>query len=74
VENMKKKIFIEGMKCGNCANHVKEALNSVEGITSIEINLSDKYAVIDVTIEINDVVIKSAINSEKYKVVNIETV
>lgn len=71
---MKKKVFVEGMKCNNCANHVKEALLGVEGITSTEVNLSDKYALIETNVEVNEETIKRAVNSEKYKVVGIEKV
>lgn len=71
---MKKRIFIEGMKCGNCANHVKEALNSIEGITNIDVHLSDKYAVIEANISISDEIIESAVNSERYNVIKVEII
>lgn len=70
---MKKKILVEGMKCANCAKHVKEALINVEGVTSAEVNLSDKYVIVETKAEISEETIKLAINTEKYNVVKIET-
>lgn len=70
---MKKKILVEGMKCGNCAKHVKEALIKIEGVTSAEVNLSDKYIIVETKAEISEETIKLAVNTEKYNVVEIET-
>lgn len=71
---MKKKIFVEGMKCGNCANHVKKALNSIEGIKSAEVYLADKYVVIETDKEVSEEAIKLAVNTEKYNVFGIEEI
>ncbi|WP_055669027.1 heavy-metal-associated domain-containing protein [Desnuesiella massiliensis] len=70
---MKKKILVEGMKCGNCAKHVKEALIKIEGVNSAEVNLSDKYVIVETKAEISEETIKLAVNTEKYNVVGIET-
>ncbi|ARC85435.1 heavy-metal-associated domain protein [Clostridium argentinense CDC 2741] len=70
---MKKKILVEGMKCENCAKHVKEALTNVEGVTNVDINLSDKYVLLDTAADVSDEAIKNAINTEKYNVIEIET-
>jgi len=70
---MRKKILVEGMKCENCAKHVKEALTNVEGVTNVDINLSDKYVLLDTAADVSDEAIKNAINTEKYNVIGIET-
>jgi len=70
---MKKKILVEGMKCENCAKHVKEALTNVEGVTNVDINLSDKYVLLDTAADVSDEAIKNAVNTEKYNVIRIET-
>lgn len=70
---MKKKILVEGMKCENCAKHVKEALINVEGVTNVDIDLSDKYVLLDTVADVSDEAIKNAINTEKYNVIGIET-
>lgn len=69
---MKKKVFVEGMKCENCAKHVKEALSSIKGVISAEINLADKYAVIETISGVSDEAINIAVNNGKYKVTGIE--
>jgi copper chaperone CopZ len=71
---MKKKVLVEGMKCENCVKHVKEALHSVDGVISADVNLSDKYAIIETNKEVSDGAIKTAVNNEKYNVVGIETI
>lgn len=71
---MKKKIVVEGMKCENCAKHVKEAVSSIEGVTSAEVNLSNKSVIAQTSSEVSDEAIELAVNSEKYKIVKIETI
>lgn len=69
---MKKKISIEGMSCGHCVNHVKEALSELKGVTSVEVNLDEKKAVLEASEEVNDEDIKFAIDEAGYEVVKIE--
>ncbi len=71
---MKHKILVEGMKCENCAKHVKEAVSILEGVISAEVNLAEKYVLMETTEEVSEEVIKLAINTEKYKVVEIESI
>ena len=44
--NMKYTLLIEGMMCQHCVAHVQKALEGVAGITSVEVNLKKKNAVI----------------------------
>ncbi|MEG1254262.1 cation transporter [Clostridium sp.] len=67
---MKKKILINGMSCKNCVGHVKTALEGLNGVTSVEVNLEGKYAVVE-TSE-TDAVLKETIEEEGYDVVGIE--
>lgn len=67
---MKKKILIEGMSCKNCVAHVKNALEGLESVTSTEVNLEGKYAVVETTS--NDEELKAVIEEEGYDVVGIE--
>lgn len=69
---MKKKILIEGMSCGHCVNHVKEALSELNGVTSVEVNLDSKSAVIEATEDVKDADIKFAVEDAGYDVVGIE--
>ena len=41
---MKKKILIEGMSCEHCVAHVKDALEGIDGVASVLVNLEGKYA------------------------------
>jgi len=67
---MKKKILIEGMSCEHCVAHVKEALEGLDGVTSVEVNLQGKYATAETNV--SNEVLKDAIEEEGYDVVNIE--
>lgn len=66
---MKKKIMIEGMSCNNCVGHVKHALEGLDGVTSVEVNLAEKYALVETTVE--DSVLKDVIEDQGYDVIEI---
>lgn len=45
----RKRIGIEGMSCGHCVNHVKEALTEdIQGVKVIDVSLENKYATVEV--------------------------
>ena len=67
---MKKKILIEGMSCNHCVGHVKEALEGLDGVSSVQVNLAEKNAVVETTVD--DEKLKEVIEDEGYDVVNIE--
>jgi copper ion binding protein len=69
---MKKKILVEGMSCGHCVSHVKEALSELDGVSSVDVNLAAKTAVIEATTDVNDKDIKFAIEDAGYEVAGIE--
>ena len=69
---MKKKINIEGMSCGHCVAHVKEALEELNDTTVLEVNLEGKNALVDTNIE-NEVLI-SAIDEAGYDVISIDNI
>lgn len=69
---MKKKIIVEGMSCGHCVNHVKTALEELNGVNSVNVDLDSKTAVIEASSEVSDADIKAAIEDAGYEVVNIE--
>jgi copper chaperone len=69
---MKKKILVEGMSCGHCVNHVKEALSELNGVTSVDVNLATKTAVLEASVDVNDEAIKAAIDDAGYEVAGIE--
>ncbi len=67
---MKKKISIEGMSCEHCVAHVKNALEGIDGVSAVEVNLEGKYAIVQT--DVNDEILKEAIEEEGYDVVKIE--
>jgi len=69
---MKKKISIEGMSCQHCVSHVKEALSELNGVTSVDVNLEAKSAVIETSTDVKDEDIKYAVDDAGYEVANIE--
>lgn len=71
---MKKKIFVEGMTCNHCVNHVTEALEELEGVIKAEVSLESKTAVIEMSTEVKDEDIKFAIDDVGYEVAGIEGV
>lgn len=68
---MKKKIIIEGMSCNHCVSHVKEALEALEGVSQVHVNLEGRYATIETKV-VDNVVLKEAIEEEGYDVISIE--
>jgi len=70
---MKKKILIEGMSCGHCVKHVKEALSELNGVSNVDVNLDSKTAILESAADITDEDIKSAVDDAGYDVVAIET-
>ncbi len=40
-------IIVEGMSCGHCEMKVKKAVESVEGVWEVEVNLRDKQVAIE---------------------------
>ena len=69
-QTMKKTIKIEGMMCMHCVKHVDKALNAVEGVTSVSVNLEAKNAVVEG--DVTDEALTAAIVDAGYDVVGIE--
>ena len=69
---MKLKITVEGMMCEHCANAVKSALESVDGIDSVKVDLKKKSVKIKGNDNISDDAVKSAVADAGYTVTSIE--
>lgn len=69
---MTKKVFIEGMTCAHCANHVQEALKEVSGIKSVKVDLKGKVAFIELAQTVEDEKIKAAVADAGYEATKIE--
>lgn len=68
---MKKKIYIDGMSCGHCVSHVKEALLDI-GAIKVKVDLEEKFAIAEFEDETTDSEITEAIEEVGYEVVEIE--
>lgn len=62
---MKTELKIEGMSCGHCVRSVKEALESVSGVRSAEVNLEQKHATVEGDAE--SAALIHAVEEEGYK-------
>ncbi len=67
---MKKTLSIEGMSCGHCVMHVKTALTGVGGVSSAEVDLAKKTAVVEGP-ALDDGALKAAVADAGYEVVAI---
>ncbi len=62
---------IEGMMCQHCVNHVKKALEGLEGVVA-DVNLENKEAKIENTGKATDEMLKNAVEEAGYQVVEIK--
>lgn len=65
-------VKVDGMSCENCAKHVRKALEPLDGIDDVEVNLSNKEAVVKYFGSINEKDVKSAIYDAGYEYKGIE--
>ncbi len=64
---MKKVLSVEGMSCGHCVTHVKEALESVAGVSKAEVDLKKKQAVVEGS-SLDDEAMKAAVADAGYEI------
>ena len=62
-------LAVEGMMCKNCKAHVEKALNGVEGVTSVLVDLESKTAT--VTGNAEDTALTAAVTEAGYEVISI---
>lgn len=71
-KTMKKTLKIEGMMCGHCEMHVKNALETLDGVTNAEVSHKTGTAVITTEKEILDDILKQAVADQGYHVTDIQ--
>lgn len=69
---MLKKIIIKGMSCSHCVNHVRQELSELKDSQKVEVNLEQKYAIVETSS--NDEEIKEKIEDQGYDVISIENI
>ncbi len=57
---------IEGVKCGGCAAVVKEKLNDIEGVETVEVDISKKKLIVVGTVDKD--VLQKALSDTKFKI------
>ena len=68
----KKEIIIEGMHCNHCKMAVEKVLNAIDGIDATQVILEDKKAIIELSKDISNEVIRKAIEEEGFEVKEIK--
>lgn len=71
---MKKQINIEGMSCGHCVKHVENALMELDGVEKVDVSLKDKNAIVELKQEVEDSILKGAVEEAGYEAVAIKKV
>lgn len=68
---MTKTVNIEGMMCAHCEANVKKALEALDGIESAVVSHESGTAVIELSKDVDDDLIKQAIEDKDYKFISI---
>lgn len=68
---MEKVIKIEGMMCGHCTDHVKKALEAIDGVKSVEVSLEEKQAVVSLSANVEDIALENAVTEAGYTVTSV---
>ena len=70
-KSMTKTMQIEGMMCGHCEARVKKALEELSGVESAQVSHEKGTAVVTLSQETADEVLKKAVEDQDYKVISI---
>ena len=69
---MQKTMKIEGMMCPHCEAAVKKALEALEGVESAEVSHEAGTAIVSMSADVADAVLREAVEAKEYKVNGIE--
>lgn len=69
---MTKTMKIEGMMCGHCEARVKKKLEAIEGVESAAVSHTEGTAVLTLTKNVDNSVLKAAVDAQGYPVLGIE--
>jgi len=68
---MEKTIVIEGMTCSHCEGHVTKELESICGVTSVEVSADNGTAVVELAHEVEEAKLKAAVKEAGYEFVEV---
>lgn len=63
---------IKGMMCSHCENHVKKALEELNGVERAEVSAESGTAVVTLTSDIPDDTLRAAVESQDYEVIEVK--
>ncbi len=66
IKTMKKTLFITGMMCPHCEARVKKTLEALDGVTEADVSHEKGTAVITLSKDVSDEVLKKAIDDQGY--------
>ncbi|MBE6030951.1 MAG: heavy metal translocating P-type ATPase [Clostridiales bacterium] len=71
-ETMEKTMKIEGMMCMHCEKRVKKTLEAIEGVEEAVVSFEAGTAVVKLSADVENEVLKSAVEAEDYPVTDIQ--
>ncbi len=69
---MTKTMKIEGMMCGHCEARVKKCLEGIEGVASADVSHESGTAVVTLSGEVSNELLKNTVEAQDYKVLAID--
>ena len=70
--NMEKVMEIKGMMCGHCEARVKKVLEAIDGVDEAVVSHEKGTAIVKLSTQVDDKVLKKAVEDQDYKVVGIQ--
>ena len=70
-KNMEKTLNIEGMMCGHCEARVKKALEALAQVDEAVVSHESGTAVVKLNVDVDNAVLKEAVEAQDYKVTGI---
>lgn len=71
-DTMTKTMKIEGMMCGHCEARVKKCLEALDGVAEAAVSHEAGTAVVTLTADVADDVLKKTVEDQDYKVISVE--
>ncbi len=71
---MKKMILIEGMSCNHCTGRVEKELSKIDGVDVDSTSVDEKNVIITLEKEVEDTVIRNAVDEAGYEVIEIREI
>lgn len=65
---MKKILVIDGMMCAHCTGRVQKALEAVQGVSRVQMNLEDKTAEVEAQDDVTEKALTDAVAAAGYEV------